>query len=232
MNASIGNVIRNAFRPRAANPLQHFSAPYRIHLGCDTVKLDGLINVDVRPTSATDIVRDCGDIAIFPENSVDLVFSHAFFEHLYRAQQIPLLADIRRALKPSGVVYFCGIPDFEVIARCYLDRMQGNISPVFDLFEVYRYTHGDPEQHPTWWTEQLHKALFDHHEMRRILLSAGFANPTIFRYAYHDEPHAMNLGFIAAKDDHELSDLHLQNLFDEFSFIYKNKNFEIVPPAS
>jgi predicted SAM-dependent methyltransferase len=230
LNAYLGNAIRNAFRPRPADPLQGFTAPYKIHLGCDVVKIDGLINVDVRPTSATDIVRDCGDVSFLPENSADLIFSHAFFEHLYRVQQVPLLTDIRRALAPEGYVFFCGIPDFEVIARCYLEKLKGNVSPTFDLFEVYRYSHGDPEQHPTWWTEQLHKALFDQHEMRSLLSKAGFSNPTLFRYAYRDEPHAMNLAFVAKKDGSEPTVSAIQELVEQFSFIYRNTKIQILRP--
>jgi predicted SAM-dependent methyltransferase len=229
LNAHIGNVLRNAFRARPTDPLRNFNAPYKIHLGCDVVKIEGLINVDVRPTAATDIVRDCGDVNVFPDNSAELIFSHAFFEHLYRAQQIPLLTDIRRALRPDGHIFFCGIPDFEVIARCYLDKLKGNISPTFDLFEVYRYTHGDPEQHPTWWIEQLHKSLFDQHEMRRLLTEAGFTNPALFRYAYRDEPHAMNLAFIARKDGAPPEPDAINALVRQFSFIYRNTTIDLLP---
>jgi hypothetical protein len=47
-------------------------------------------------------------------------------------------------LEPGGVVCYWGIPDFANIAWFYLERRPGIVGPVFDLFNVYRYTHGDP----------------------------------------------------------------------------------------
>lgn len=200
--------------------LEAFTAPYSVHLGCNTMKFPGFINMDVRQTEATDIVHDCSDLSIFPDDSVLALFSHAFFEHLYREQRAPLLAEIRRVLQPMGWVFFAGIPDFEVIAKKYLEHAQGNVSPSFNLYEVYRYTHGDPEQHPEWWQAQLHKTLFDQNELRALLWQAGFTAPCIFRYAYHSEPNPVNLGFIANKSNLPIPDDFMHNVFSMFSPIY------------
>lgn len=45
----------------------------RVHLGCNTVRIDGFVNVDVRSTSATDVVHDCKDLALFPSNSLSFL---------------------------------------------------------------------------------------------------------------------------------------------------------------
>lgn len=181
------------------NPAE-FTEPIRVHLGCNDVKIPEWVNVDARPTTATDLVHDCGNLEPFRDGSVSTVFSHAFFEHLTMAGRSALLADIHRVLRDDGFVHFCGIPDFENIARCYLERRPGNISPAFDLFEVYRYTHGDPESQPQWWLEQLHKTLFDVPTVKRLLAAAGFATSFIYRYSYGNEPNRINLGFFARKD--------------------------------
>lgn len=172
----------------------------RVHLGCNTVKVDGFVNVDVRPTSATDVVHDCTDVAIFPDGSLQLVFSNAFFEHVYVNARLRLLRDIRRALGAEGCLLFTGLPDFEGIARAYLERRRpGHVSPVFDLYEVYRYTHGDPEGTPDWWLAQLHKGLFDAETLEKLLKEAGFAAGSVFGYCWGQEPHAVTLGCIAYK---------------------------------
>ena len=193
------------------------------------MKFDGFVNIDVRKTEATDVVHDCSNLSIFPDESAILVFSHAFFEHLYRGQHVPLMADIRRVLHTDGCVFFCGIPDFEVIARAYLERAPGNVSAVFDLFEVYRYTHGDPEQRPEWWLAQLHKTLFDAQELRVQLREAGFAAPRIFRYAYHSEPNPVNLGFVAMKNNQPVSDEFTRAIVNMFSPIYGTNPIAILP---
>jgi hypothetical protein len=193
------------------------------------MKFDGFVNLDVRETDATDIVHDCSNLSIFPDESAILVFSHAFFEHLYRGQHVPLLAEIRRVLHADGCVFICGIPDFEVIARAYLERAPGNVSRVFDLFEVYRYTHGDPEQRPEWWLAHLHKSLFDGRELRIQLGEAGFAAPRIFRYAFQSEPNPVNLGFVAMKNNQPVPDDFMKAIVNMFSPIYGTNPIAILP---
>jgi predicted SAM-dependent methyltransferase len=172
----------------------------RVHLGCNTVKVDGFVNVDVRPTTATDVIHDCSDLAFAPDSSVNVVYSNAFFEHVYVSARLKLLRDIWRALRPDGYILFTGLPDFEGIARAYLERRKpGHVSPVFDLYEVYRYTHGDPEGAPDWWLAQLHKGLFDTETLKDLLKQARFAAGTIFGYCWGAEPHAVTLGCVAYK---------------------------------
>ena len=55
---------------------------------------------------------------------------------------------------------------------------------MFDLYNVYRYTHGAPEGQESWWLGQLHKSLFDASEVATLLSASGFAQYAIFCYAY------------------------------------------------
>jgi len=221
-------IATSSAAPQSFDNLKNFAAPYRIHIGCGSWKFIDFVNVDTRATEATDVTHDCSDVSIFPDESASMVFSHAFFEHLFFSQRIPLLADIRRVLRPDGLVYFCGLPDFEVIARSYLEKRPGNVSPLFNLAEVYRYTHGIPEYQPEWWVEQLHKTLFDHNEIRTLLAAAGFVNPSIFRYRYRSEPNPITLGFIAAKSNATISPALTQSVYEMFSAIYGNNPIQIL----
>ncbi len=84
----------------------------------------------------------------------------------------------------------------------------------FDLFNVYRYTHGEPEQTtvipwadwrpeahpdsaPPGWVPQLHKSLFDAGYLGSLFEAGGFS-ATVFHYTYPGEEHPLNLGAIAA----------------------------------
>jgi hypothetical protein len=114
-----------------------------------------------------------------------------------------------------------GIPDFEVIARLYLERATpGSVSEQFDLFEVYRYTHGEPEQgtHVNWsrwrpdrnlnrapneWLPQLHKSLFDAPSLA-ALFDAANLETALIRYCHPTDAHPLNLGAIAG---HTLPDI-------------------------
>jgi predicted SAM-dependent methyltransferase len=208
--------------------LERFSPPYSIHVGCNTTKIDGFVNVDARPTSATDLVHDCKDLSAFPDSSAKLVFAHAFLEHLYRDQRVPFLTEARRVLQADGLLFLMGIPDFEAVARCYLGQAEGNVSPRFDLFEVYRYTHGHPEHQAAWWQEQLHKSLFDQHELRDMLAQAGFHAPAILRYAYRNEKNAVSLGVVARGSNTSVSSDTVAGVYRMFAAIYGNNEFVLL----
>ena len=185
-------------RRRIASLLER--AGGRVHVGCDTVRIDGYVNVDVRATTAVDIVHDCKDVSIVPAASLELVYGNAFFEHLYVTQRLPFLRDVHRALRAHGWLLFTGLPDFEGIARAYLERREpGNVSPRFDLYEAYRYTHGAPEGRPTWWLAQLHKGLLDTTTMVGLLRDAGCGAAEVFGYCWGEEPNQVTFGCIATK---------------------------------
>lgn len=105
-----------------------------------------------------------------------------------------------------------GLPDFRTIARLYLEKVEGIIGDTFDLFNVYRYTHGDPEHAGDWWLAQLHKSLFDRAELDSLLRASGFNSWVVANYAFPGEPHALNLAFYARVDGMASEDLALCEL--------------------
>lgn len=153
--------------------------------------------MDARVTRATDMVADCSRLRGFDDVSLTMIFSSAFFEHLYRQQQLPLLRDCAWTLKPGGLLLFLEIPDFEGVCREYLSTNDGNIGGYSRLEWAYRYTHGDPEQHPEWWTKQLRNDLFDSDALAELARGAGFATSIVFRYFYPGETWPVNLGLCA-----------------------------------
>lgn len=176
--------------------LKKYSA---LHLGCGDIRLANCINVDFRATPAADIIHDCSNVDIFPEKSISIVYSNAFFEHLYSNQRIPCLKSIYRVLKDNGFVIFTGIPDFENTARAYLNKEKITKTRVFDLDMVYRYTHGNPEQYPDWWLEQLHKSLFDKETIKELLKKSNYTYVVFFKCGYINEKIITSLGFVGFK---------------------------------
>ena len=173
----------------------------RVHLGCGDDRLDGFVNIDYRATAAVDVAMDL-NLPVLANGSVALAFSNAFFEHLYRQSRGPHLRRMRDALAADGACCYIGIPYFRNIARLYVDRGPGTISPVFDLFNVYRYTHGNPEGQQSWWIGQLHKSLFDEDELGALLSESGFGASVMFAYAYPDDLNevAVTMGFYATRE--------------------------------
>ena len=112
----------------------------------------------------------------------------------------------------GGFACYIGLPDFRRVAELYLSHARGVEGPVFDLHEVYRYTHGYPEMGGTEWLPQLHKSLFDVAEVDRLLRDAGFASYVIFRYVFPDDPPGfdLSLGFYAMPASSPSSELQAE----------------------
>ena len=182
----------------------------RYHLGCGDVALNGYVNVDIRDTPATDLVLDLNEPRLPADQAAQCVFSHAFFEHLRRDSRVPHLRAVRESLAPQGFVCYMGLPDFKRVAELYVQRGPGVVGPVFDLHNVYRYTHGDPEQSPEeGWEPQLHKSLFDVEEVGRLLRDAGYPSYVVFRYVFpHDRAEIdLSLGFYATAEQRSEAEL-------------------------
>jgi predicted SAM-dependent methyltransferase len=173
----------------------------RVHLGCGDDRLAGFVNIDYRATPAVDVAMDLNSPRL-ADGSVSMAFSNAFFEHLYRSSRGPHLERIVRALAPDGACCYIGIPYFPNIARLYLERGPGTAGPVFDLFNVYRYTHGDPEGQAAWWIGQLHKSLFDEGEVAGLLTQSGFGGFVMFCYGYPGDVNEVpvTMGFFATRE--------------------------------
>jgi predicted SAM-dependent methyltransferase len=183
-------------------------------LGCGEDKLVGAINLDARATRATDIRHDCASLEIFPDNHFAGVVSNAFWEHVLLNNRQHVIDEVYRVLRENGFSLFLGIPDFERIAMAYLNKERGITSEIFDLSQVYRFTHGDPESTPAWWFENLHKSLFDDDTVFNILRSSGFSSWIIFRYSYGNEVVPGQLGFLAYKKQDISRELIKQQLKD------------------
>ena len=200
---AIRDRLRMAFRsvrnPIRATALQR-ERSLRVHLGCGDDRLPGFVNLDYRPTAAVDVAMDLG-LPRLADGSVTLAFSNAFFEHLYRPARGPHLRRIRQALAPDGVCCYMGIPYFPNIARLYVERGPGSASEVFDLYNVYRYTHGEPEGQAAWWLGQLHKSLFDDDEVAALMAHSGFTSYVTFCYGYPGDVHEVpvTMGFYATR---------------------------------
>jgi len=78
--------------------------PVVLDLGCGEVKQDPAhIGVDLRPTKAVDVVADVSAGLPFRTGSADRVFAVHVLEHL--PDYLPLLAEIRRVLRPGGLLH-------------------------------------------------------------------------------------------------------------------------------
>jgi hypothetical protein len=198
----------------------------RLHVGCGDDRLPGFCNVDCRVTRATDCLIDLNSPRMLPAGGIACCFSHAFFEHLRRDHRAAHLRHIFDALDARvGVCCYIGLPYFPAVARLYLEKGPGVVGPTFDLFNVYRYTHGDPDRVPFMWYEQLHKSLFDEQELSALLGAAGFRSFALFQYCYTgEEGRPVSCGFFATKSPLAEADLRRQCL----AFLTANASQKVI----
>lgn len=69
------------------------------------------------------------------QDDFDLVVSSSTLEHV--SQPIPFLAETARFLKRGGIAYFCGIPNYDSLAR---------------LLEIANFSHNNPPWHVSFFT--------------------------------------------------------------------------------
>ena len=191
-----------------------------VQIGAGTKPMRGFINLDLRDLPGT--IRGHAHHIPVEDGTVEIVFSNAVFEHLFLAQQIMALREWERVLHQDGVAIAIGVPDFEGVARAYLNREPGTTRETFDLLEVYRYTHGLPEVYQddanawtTWspadhpddapkgWLPQLHKTIFDAAAIVDMARAAGGLKTTVVRYCYPGDSLPLNLGIIAGHVAHD-----------------------------
>ena len=105
----------------------------KLNLGCASRLLDGYINIDL--DSLEKIKKRYPDIKInektefiqcnildlpFEDNSVDEVRADAILEHMSFLEEPKFFYEVKRVLKPGGVLDF-SVPDFEEIVRKWLN---------------------------------------------------------------------------------------------------------------
>lgn len=189
----------------------------RYNLGSGSDILSGYVNADLRFLPGVDIVTDLTS-PVLPRMA-DEVFSNAFFEHLYRAERVNHLIDVYNQLGPGGFINYQGIPWFPGIANAYLKGLKGTMmnGTVFDLYHVYRYTHGAPDE-SDHYLAQLHKGLFDYDEINNIVAAAGIPlqNVAIYTYSYPGEPtdYHVTCGFHITNNTYHTADDHENEVMD------------------
>jgi SAM-dependent methyltransferase len=93
----------------------------RLNLGCGPTASPGWINLDRRCAPGVDVLADVALGLPFRDESVDIVVaSHVLQDLSYR--DVPAVLDeIRRVLKPAGVLRL-GLPDLERAIRAWIDN--------------------------------------------------------------------------------------------------------------
>ncbi len=148
----------------------------RLNWGCGRVGKPGWINADLKEGRDVQITGDILDGLPLDENSLDYVVSiHALPEIAYR-DLIPVLRELRRVLKPGGVLRLC-LPDLNKGIEAYL---RGDRDYFLIPEEAVASWGGRFIVHMLWYGYS--RTMFTPDFVEELLVKAGFARVELCRY--------------------------------------------------
>lgn len=159
--------------------------PIRLDLGCGASKREGFIGIDLSPEA--DIQWDLRQGLPCKDNTVSVIRSDHFFEHLELKDLIKILKECRRVLISGGLLDF-SVPHIDPYIQAYLNRD-------FDFLKekIYDIPEGEKDLYNTCFDliawllcrEGEHKSMFDKDS---IIAKVGFAGfDTVFTREYDPE---------------------------------------------
>ena len=109
----------------------------KLNVGCGTDYKKGWINIDNNSDNnidKLDLNWDLRDPLPYEDESVDYIFNEHFFEHLAPDEGVAVMKDLRRVLKPGGVLRIA-MPDLEGVINNYL-HVPLSQDPVIKKFKL------------------------------------------------------------------------------------------------
>ena len=115
---AMGKGLAPTLRRRLDEQWPSTPEPYRLHLGCGSIRLPGWINIDNRTGNAVDVKWDLRWGIPLPTASVALYYSEHLFEHMALLDGRALLRDCHHTLAPGGTIRIA-MPDVAATVHNY-----------------------------------------------------------------------------------------------------------------
>jgi len=151
---------------RLSPPKSPYQAPgdkLLLHIGCGPVYSPEFVNVDARPLPHVHVVtQNLFDLSAFANDTADLIYMCHLFEHIKRDEQQKVLLEMKRVLKPGGVLRL-SVPDFDKLIAMYHATGNSIKAIQFNLYGGQDYDYN------------YHYAAFNVEEMTWLFKSVGFS---------------------------------------------------------
>jgi predicted SAM-dependent methyltransferase len=150
---------------RQAKRVLEEGGPLRLHLGSGGHPLDGWVNIDILGMEP-DLYWDLRSGIPFPDGSAEAVFLEHVIEHFTLADDLDLLIECRRVLRPGGIIRL-GVPDFGRYLESYatdgafIDRLRPDRPTRLLAVGEVAQEHG-------------HRSVWDGETLELVLTEAGF----------------------------------------------------------
>ncbi len=173
MLLKLENILIDLKRREIEKKLARFSIPYKLHLGCGTVKFDGWINIDSNATFQTvDIAWDLARGIPVKDASCRFFYAEHLLEHMTVETGVSFLRECARVLMEGGILRIAMTSLDDLIEKsCHGNwRDQDWLS-----WPEYQFIQTRAEMLNVafrWWG---HQWLYDREELHRRLKEAGFS---------------------------------------------------------
>lgn len=133
-----------------------------LHIGCGEIDASGFINIDARPYPHVHIVaKNLYRLTMIPDEAADLVYMCHVLEHVSHRSVMETLREMRRLLKPGGVLRI-SVPDLDLVIALY--RASG------EQVEAIEQPLMGGQEYPF----NFHCAVFNRAHLEQLLRATGF----------------------------------------------------------
>lgn len=169
-------VVRRYRTLRAAQRLNQYPRPYKLHIGCGENHFPGWIHLDQnRSLKHVDVWWDAHDGLPCADGTCQFIYSEHFLEHLSVTAGANFLKECHRALMPGGIVRIA-MPDLhDCVSQYYERRWQDQ--PWLKQYG-YDWIRTGAEYLNIAMRDWGHLWLYDREELHRRLGDAGFSEWT------------------------------------------------------
>jgi predicted SAM-dependent methyltransferase len=164
--------ITERARRAAVIQFRSFKCPYKLHLGCGGVKLEGWINIDRWPRpGVVDVRWDVTKAFPLADASCSFIYHEHLLEHLTVDQGVALLTEGHRLLADGGVMRLA-MPCLKDVVDHY--RSENWRDQEWLQWPEYRFVQTRAEMINLAFRRWGHQWLYDREELHRRLREAGF----------------------------------------------------------
>ncbi|HEX4954376.1 MAG TPA: methyltransferase domain-containing protein [Thermoanaerobaculia bacterium] len=146
--------------------------PVRLHIGSGDKRLDGWVNIDLKPLPGVDVVADVTQGLEF--DHVEAVFAEHFLEHLRVDHALRFLREAHRVLMPGGVIRL-STPNLDWVLETHYRADAPPREKLMMTVRLNRAFHG--------WG---HQFLWNRETLALALAACGFSEPRWCRYGESD----------------------------------------------
>lgn len=140
----------------------------RLHWGCGLLATTGWVNSDIMDTPGVDIVADIRKGLPLPDNDFDYIASQHSLGDLKIYEQVGILKELCRVLRPGGVLRL-GLPDLDLLIAAY---QKGDTSPF--LIHDWETIAGNFITHMLWYN--ITQTPFTFAFVQELMSKAGFVD--------------------------------------------------------